>query len=439
MLRRAWQTALIVSLVLLGALPSTRAENWPQFRGPRRDNISQEKNLRRDWSDADLKPLWSLPVCQGYAAAAIFGNRVYFNDYDEEKNLWLVRCVGLEDGQEQWRFSYRRRIRPNHGITRTIPAVDENYVFTLDPKCILHCLDAKTGKELWSKNFVADYQTRIPPWYNGQCPLIEDERVLVAPGGANALVVALDKKTGNEIWKTPNAEEHPLSHASLMPATLGGVKQYVWCTLKGLVGVAADDGRLLWSHARKFNVAVAPSPLPIDDARVFMTSGYEAGSLMVRITKADAGFSTEAIFDWTEPIWNSEVHTPILFQGHMFAVGKKKRGLFTCMDFEGRVDWDSQGHASFGLGSFLLADGMFFVLEGKTGLLRILDANTSEYRELGTLQVLNGHDVWAPMALSEGRLVLRDMTKMVCLDIRAPGGGPEAPLKQAKPDDENAD
>ena len=409
---------LIMLCVLLLAVQAA-ADDWPQFRGPRRDNISNETGLLRKWPEGGPRVLWSVEVCQGYAAAAVCKGRVYFNDYDPATNEWLLRCLKLTDGSELWRFKESKRIRPNHGITRTIPAVDEKYVFSLDPKCVLHCLAAETGQQLWQKSLVKEYGSRIPPWYNGQCPLIEPDRLIIAPGG-EALIVALSKDTGREIWRTPNPEKWPLSHASVMPATIGGVKQYLWCTLFGVVGVAADDGRLLWFHPRKFNVAVSPSPLAIGDERVFMTGPYEAGSIMLRLSNNEGHFSSEAVFDWQGNEWNSEVHTPILFQDHMFAVGKKKRGLFTCMDFDGNAAWTSAGEASFGLGGFILADGMFFILEGKTGLLRLLEANISEYRELDQAQILSGHDVWGPMALSDGKLILRDMTKMVCIEVASP-------------------
>jgi outer membrane protein assembly factor BamB len=124
------------------------------------------------------------------------------------------------------------------------------------------------------------------------------------------------------------------------------------------------------------------------------------------------------VFDMKNNEWNSEVHTPIVYKGHMFAVGKKRRGLFTCLSFDGKEVWTSDGKAAFGLGSFLLADGMFFVLEGDTGMLQLIEANTTEYKGLAQAQVLNGSDVWGPMALSDGKLVLRDLTKMVCIDVR---------------------
>jgi outer membrane protein assembly factor BamB len=129
-------------------------------------------------------------------------------------------------------------------------------------------------------------------------------------------------------------------------------------------------------------------------------------------------FKPEVCFDMKLNEWNSEVHTPIVHKGHMFAVGKKRRGLFTCLNFDGKEVWNSDGKAAFGLGSFLLADGMFFALEGDTGKLRLLEASTSGYNELASAQVLGGNEVWSPMALSGGRLVLRDLSKMVCIDVR---------------------
>jgi outer membrane protein assembly factor BamB len=362
--------------------------------------------------------LWSTPVGQGYAAAAIHSGRVYFNDYDEATGEWLVRALTLDGGEELWRFAEKRRIRPNHSITRTIPATDGQRVYSLDPKAVLHALDAKTGEQIWSRNLVQEYGTKIPPWYNGQCPLLDGDRVLIAPAGTRALVVALAAATGEEIWRTPNPEGWLLSHASLMPAKLGGVDQYLFSVLQGTLGVAAADGALLWHFPFKFNLTVSPSPLAIDAERVYITGAYDAGGAMFRVKRTASGFATEPVFVQDSADWNSEVQTPVLYRDHLFGVGKKRRGLFSCLDLEGRVVWDSRGHASFGLGSYIGADGMFLILDGDSGLLRLLEATTEGYRELASAQVLSGHDVWAPLALSQGRLVIRDLTRMVCLDLR---------------------
>ena len=423
--RRGW----IISAGAVGVaslLPAAQGSDWSQFRGPDRNGISRETGLLRKWPAGGPKVRWSVPVTQGYAAAAIVGGRVYHHDYDEAKSEWCVNCRSLADGKLIWQFREAREIRPNHAITRTVPAVDSRFVCSLDPKAVLHCLDVKTGKQIWRKSLVTEYKSTIPSWYNGQNPLQEADRLIVATGGA-AIMVALDKATGKEIWRTPNTANpgnlgnpagYMMSHSSVMTAVLGGVRQYLYGTLKGPLGVNAKDGKLLWAFGRKFNVAVAPSPIAVDEERVFMTGSYDAGSVMVRVRRTGDAFKAEAVFDMKNNEWNSEVHTPIVHKGHMFAVGKKKRGLFTCLSLDGKEVWTSEGKATFGLGSFMMADGMFFVLDGDTGKLRLLEATTTGYNELASSQVLAGQEVWGPMALSDGKLVLRDLTKMICLDVR---------------------
>jgi outer membrane protein assembly factor BamB len=408
-----------LALLAVAALSYTAsAADWPQFRGPNRDGIAAETGLLRAWPAGGPKVLWSTTVGQGYAAAAIASGRVYFEDYDEAAGAYLVRCLTLAEGKELWRFRESRRIRPNHAITRTVPATDGRYVFSLDPKAVLHALDAGTGKELWRKDLVQAYGTRIPPWYNGQNPLIEKDRVVIAPVGTKALVVALDKASGKELWRTPNPDGWLLSHSSPMPARLAGVDQYLLSVLEGTFGVAAADGKRLWHFPFKFNLAVPPSPLAVDAERVYVTGPYDSGGALFRVTRSAQGFTTERVLVHEAAEWNSEVQTPILFQKHIFAVGKKKRGLFTCVDLAGKQVWTSDGRASFELGSFILADGMFLLLEGRTGMLRLLEANTREYRELASAPVLSGPEVWAPLALSDGKLVVRDLGRMVCLDLR---------------------
>lgn len=415
-------THLLTLATMTGAVLGAE---WPQFRGVDRDGTSAETGLYRGWPAGGPKVLWKTDVCQGYSAAAIVGGRVYFNDYGRKTSQWFVRCLLLSDGAEQWRFKEKRKIRPNHGITRTVPAVDGKYVFAMDPKCVLHCLDAKTGKEQWRKNLVKEYKTRIPPWYTGQCPLFEKDRVIVAPGGT-ALIAALAKDSGEPIWQTPNPEGWNMSHVSLMPTVIDGVKQYLYATLEGLLGVDAADGKLLWHFPWKFNVAVAPSPLAIGDGRIFLTSCYDADGVMIRVKRDGERFVAEKVFTLPARKWNSEVHTPVIYKDHLFGVGKKKRGLFTCLDMNGNQVWTSAGKATFGLGSYLLADGLFFILDGDTGMLRLLEAGTKAYKELASAQVLSGHDVWGPMALVDGRLVLRDMTKMVCIEVGKPSSAKTA-------------
>jgi outer membrane protein assembly factor BamB len=418
----------ILSVLVLISI-SASGGDWPQFRGPDRNNISAETGLLRSWPAPGPKVLWKTAVCEGYAGAAIKDGRIYLNDYNDKKKEHLIRCISLADGKDIWQWSYPVEVRPNHGITRTVPAIGKKLVFSLDPKCRFHALDAKTGKIVWQKNLVQDYKATIPGWYAGQNPLIDGDSVLLATGG-DALIIAFDQATGKELWRTPNPGKEAMSHSSLMPATIGGVKQYLYLSMKNLMGVAASDGQLLWSVPFTARIVAVPSPISIGDGRVFVTSGYEAGSAMFQVEKGAAGFSARKLFSLTSTQFNSEAQTPILFQNHLFAVSSKTRGRFTCLDLDGKVVWQSpvvsgkpEASRTFGLGAFLLADGMFFILDGNTGMLRLVEASTKEYIELASAQILNGEDVWGPMALSDGKLIIRDMSQMVCLQVGRSGGG----------------
>lgn len=409
------------SILLLLASTAVLGSDWPQFRGANRDNISSEKGLLRSWPAGGPEVLWKVSVAEGYAGAAIKGDRLYINDYDTEKKAHWVRCLSMADGKDLWGWSYPVTIRPNHGITRTVPAVGDTLVFSLDPKARLHALDAATGELVWQKNLIAEYKATIPGWYVGQNPLLDGDRLIIATGG-DALLVAFDQNTGKEIWRTPNAHSDPMSHASVMPATIGGVKQYVYLTMNAVLGVDAADGRLLWTSPFAAKIAAPVSPLPIGDGRVFVTSSYDAGSAMFQVEKGPSGFSVKKLYELTSMEFNSEVHTPVLFQNHLFAVGSKSRGRFTCLTLDGQVVWQSPlgstaDARTFELGGYLLADGMFFILDGRSGVLRLVEANTKAYRELASAQLLQGGDVWGPPALSNGRLVVRDMAQMLCLRV----------------------
>jgi outer membrane protein assembly factor BamB len=418
----------VLAFVLV-AVATVGAADWPQWRGPNRDNQSTETGLFRAWPAGGPKVLWKTPVGEGYAGVAIRGGRLFINDYDAPKKEHVVRALSMTDGKEVWRWSYAVDIRPNHGITRTVPSVTDKYVFSLDPKCRFHALDAKTGKVLWQKNLVQDFKATIPGWYAGQNPLLDGDRVVLATGGA-ALIVAFDQATGKEIWRSANPGKDVMSHSSLMATTIGGVKQYLYLTMNKVVGIAAADGQILWTIPFAAKMAAVPSPLAIGDGRVFITSGYEAGSMMIQVEKGASGFTAKKLYDLKSTEFNSEVHTPILFKNHLFAVGSKSRGRFMCVGLDGKVVWqspassgDPSGARTFDLGGFLLADGMFFVVDGKSGMLRLLEASTTGYKELASAPVLSGEDVWGPLALADRRLVLRDMNQLVAVQVGPPVGG----------------
>lgn len=394
--------------------------SWPQFRGAKRDNIAEiDKPLLKSWPEAGPKVLWKMPVGEGYAGPAIYKGKVYLLDYDRDKQFEMIRCLSLADGQEIWRTSYPLEIKRNHGMTRTTPAVTDRFVVTMSPRCIVYCCDALNGRVIWKKDLKGEFGTVEPQWYTGQCPLIDGDRVIIAPAG-RPLMMAIDLASGNIVWRTPDHENMGMTHSSIAPATLGGIKQYLYCTYKGVVGVAADDGRVLWTHPGwKNSTAMIPAPVAIGEDRVFFTAGYNSGSQMIKLTKDGAGFKIEQLFRLKSNEFGSDQHTPILYQERLWVPRSPLgTGELACLDLNGKRVWTSGADLQLGLGSFLMiADGTLFCLSDKDGTLHMGTIAADSYKEIARAKVLDGVEPWAPMALADGRLIVRDMTEMKCLQV----------------------
>lgn len=413
--------------------------SWPGFRGPGRDNIVNPGGvLLGDWPANGPEVLWELTgLGQGYSGPAVSDGLVFFHDYfydqehaaavragtaredlPENRSEWIVRCVRLDDGHEVWRWSYRRLISPNHGITRTVPALTENRVISFDPKIVLHGIDRVTGEEVWNLDVSQRWGTRPPAWFNGQCPLIDEGKLIVGVGGPGVLMAAIDPNDGAILWETPNPDNQEMTHASVMVAELAGVRQYIWCTFSGLVGVRASDGELLWTHPFKVNTAVASSPLPIGDRMVFMTSGYQAGSIMLHVEQINGEFVVERMWTLDYGQFESECHTPILFDRSLYGVDMQ--GRLARIGLNGQVLWRHETEHGFGLGPFLMTTGgQLIMLEGDTGILRLLDVSIDGASQQASADMFDGDEVeaWAPMAMVNGRLLLRSLTGMKCVDL----------------------
>jgi len=402
-----------------GGQPSNLAGAWPQFRGPDRNAISKEPTrLSRNWEFNGPRELWAVDVGEGYAGAAILNGRVYLMDYDREKKQDALRCLSLENGQEIWRYAYPVSVKRNHGMSRTIPAVTEELVVAMGPKCHVVCVDAASGELRWGLDLVRQYGATVPPWYAGQCPLLENGTAILAPAGRTALLLKLDGKSGNVMWQTPNPHGWKMTHSSVMPMEFGGEPMYVYCANNGVVGVSAKDGRLLWETIDwKISIATVPSPLILSEGRIFLSGGYNSGSLMLQIQKQGDHFLAKTAFKVDPEVFGATQHTPLLYDNHLYGV--RADGRFACLDLEGKLIWSSAPGQQFGLGPFLLADGVVLAMND-SGLLRLIEATPDKYNALGKAQILKGRESWAPMALVGGRLIARDLTRMVCLDIAKP-------------------
>ncbi len=412
------------TLEIFDGVPSDLPGEWPCFRGADFDNVSKaDYTLASRWPDTGPEILWSVELGEGHAAPAVLDGRVYLFDYDETKHADALRCFSLADGKEIWRHSYALPAKRNHGLSRTVPAVTEDCIVTMGPRCHVSCVETQTGEFRWGIDLQKEYGTVEPLWFTGQCPLIDDGLAILAPGGPDALLMAVDCATGDVVWKTPNPKGWKMSHSSIMPLTLHGEKMFVYAAVGGMVGVSGE-GRLLWDIPWSASV-VAPSPVPVAGNRIFITAGYGSGSLMVQIDQTAEGYVARKMARHGPKEWlASEQQTPIMYDGLLYGIMPKDGGAlkrqFVCYDpLGGELVWSSGKTHRFGLGPFVLADGKFFILDDE-GTLTLLAVSRAGYEQLAQHRVLDGHDAWGPIALAGTRMLLRDSTRMVCIEV---GGG----------------
>ena len=398
--------------------PSTWPGSWPGFRGANLNaiitqDLSRPLNLR--WETNKPTVLWDIELGEGYAGAAVANGRVYVLDYDQSKKGDAIRCLSLDDGREIWRYFYRVKIKRNHGMSRTIPVIAGDCVITFGPKCHVVCLDAVTGALRWKRDLVHEDGAEVPPWYAGQCPLVDSDRLILGVGGPDALVMALDYRTGEVIWKTPNPKGWKMTHSSLVPMDLGNEKSYVYCTSGGVIGVSATDGRLLWQYQDwRIKIANVPTPLIIDRERIFLCGGYNSGAMMLAIKQVDNEYIPESLFRLDVKVFGSDQQTPIYYDHHIYGVRPDEQ--LVCMDLDGHIKWTSSSANKFGLGPFTIINNMIFVMDDE-GHLTVAKATPDAYQPLTAARVLEGHESWGPMAFVSGRLIVRDLTRMKCLDM----------------------
>ncbi|HIG28889.1 MAG TPA: hypothetical protein EYQ50_14280 [Verrucomicrobiales bacterium] len=404
--------------------PGETTSEWPRFRGADFSNIAKEDvALAESWQSGGPPVLWGpVKLGEGHSGPAIWKGRVFIMDYDEEKQGDALRCFSMSDGKEIWRRWYKNPIKRNHGVSRTIPAITEKYTVSMGPQCHVMCVDTETGEFLWGIDSIEEYGSVTPLWYTGQCPLIEDNIAVLAPCGSS-LMIGVDCATGDVMWQTPNVDKWKMSHSSIIPMTLQGKKMYVYCSMNGVFAVSAeleDRGKLLWKSHLWAHSVTSPSPIQIDEERLFLTVGYGGGSMMMKVTRQGEEFVPEVLFELTKKVFSCEQQTPLFYQDHLFAVLPKDaaalRGQFACMDTDGELVWTSGKTERFGLGPFLMADDKIFILNDN-GELTLIKASLDGYQRLAQAQVLEGHDAWAPMALVDGKLLLRDSKQLICLDV----------------------
>jgi outer membrane protein assembly factor BamB len=405
------------------SIPQPFSGKWPCFRGEKRDNlVTDVVSLNHAWGDNGPTVLWRQPLGEGYAGAIIVNDRAFVLDYLEDEAADALRCFATRTGEELWRRSYNNPLRRNHGKSRTIPAYADNVVVTFGPTAQVMAVDASTGDLLWTVDLVGRYGGEVPQWYAGQCPLIDDGKVILGIGGANVLMTAIDLRNGQTVWELPNPNGIHMSHTSVLPTEIHGIHQYVYAGLGGIVG-CDSNGKLLWECNTWKPAVWAPTPVKLGKNKLFLTAGYGAGSAILSINQLGQTFKATIDQQW-KPTKGpaSEQQTPLVIDNTLLVIQPKDAGALRSQLIAADIDKlpdikaSSGKQARFGLGPYLYADNRFWIADDD-GVLYVYSYENNTFTYRNHFRVLPGVDSWGPIACADGIMILRDSKSMVCLNL----------------------
>jgi outer membrane protein assembly factor BamB len=435
---------LLTAVVLSLCIQNVCAQEWPQYLGPNRNSTSPQKGILRTWPASGPEVLWTVNVGPGYGGPVISGGKVYLLDRDD-KTGDIMRCLDFKTGKELWKFSYDAPGSVMFPGSRSVPSVDGNYVYSCGHNGDLYCINIKTQKPVWNKNIWTDFGgTKLPIWAITQCPLIYGNMVIVSSQAPEVGVVAYDKLTGKIVWKTAylgnesyaspsivkiDGKDHiaivvsstnPVGHREL-PQTSGSI-----------VGIEPLTGKILWEYKDWLCHISVPSAVDAGNNRVLVAGGYEHGVVMLKIEKSGDGYKVTELFKHNE--FGDHTKPPLLYNGYFYAqftTNSRREGL-VCMDMDGKVLWKTMREPLFDKGSMILADGLILATDGKNGLY-LIEPSPAGYKALATAEVLKpvenpasqtpnpragyAPQNWAPIALADGKLLVRDQSRLMCVKV----------------------
>lgn len=388
--------------------------------GPTRNGVASETGIIKSFTSSGPAVLWSAKLGEGFGAAAIVGGKVYILDREADTED-IMRCYDLATGKVEWKTSYTAPGKTSFNGSRCVPAVDETYVFSVGQMGQITCFERATGKQLWQKSISDDYGVKLPNWGFAQCPVIYKNTVIIGVQGNRAGVVAFDKATGNEAWSSRTLSGG-VGYVSPMVYTIDGVDQVVMISARGksekgeVVGFNAENGRELWTYDGWQCSIPIGNALHLGNGKLFITGGYKAGSVMIQVS----GSSVNEVFKLDFETCGAQVHLPLVIGEYMylFSNSNERKDGMTCISLTGDKKWNTGKTPNFGLGGSIFIEGQIWAVDGDTGKLHIIDPSPDGYKEVSSAKVLSGKQMWAPLALSDGHLVIRDQSTLKCLDVK---------------------
>lgn len=435
---------IVTAFFLAIAINNASAQDWPQFLGPERNSTSPQKNLLRTWPEKGPEVLWTTEVGIGYGGPVIKDGKVYILDRIDSIGD-NMRCFELATGKELWNYAAASPGTFPFPGSRSVPAVDGNYVYACGAVGDLFCIDINTHQPVWHKNIWTDFGgTELPIWAISQCPLIYGNLVIVSSHAPEAGVVAYHKITGDIVWKTPNLGNE--TYVSPAIAKISGENQVVMVTsstnpfghpdaaktLGKIIGIEPLTGKVLWDYNNwECHISVA-SAMDAGNNQLLVVGGYELGCVMIKVEKkADKTYTVTELFKHNE--FGDQTKPPILYNGFFYAqfgTNNKRDGL-VCMNMEGKIMWKTKREPDFNKGSMILADGLILATDG-TNKLYLVEPDPAGFKSLASADLLKQGGVntsnrmtnfggptqnWAAIALADGKLLIRDQSKMMCVKV----------------------
>ncbi len=407
------------SLATLGAIETIEDNplDFPEYRGRKRDGIVSGPPLARDWKAHPPRLLWRQPVGGGYASFAVAGNVAV--TIEQRRDQEAVVCYDAQTGKERWVYSYPAFFKETMGGPgpRATPTIAGGDVFSLGATGWLVCLDLKTGGDKWKINILKDNDNIY--WGMSGSPLVYDQLVVVTPGvqresAAGRGVIAYDRATGYPVWSAGKAKG---AYSSPMLATLAGERQLLVLDAGGLKSYDPSAGKELWHYDwvsyQDINVA---QPVVLEGDRVFISSGYEHGCDLVKVSKVAGQWHVEPVWPnhSPNPALRCKFSSPVLYQGHLYGLDERSRVKLVCVEAEtGQQKWSG---GQYGHGQLLLAGDLLVIL-AETGKLALVEANPEQFRELSSFQALRGEKTWNYPALAGGKIFLRNHEETACYDL----------------------
>ncbi len=422
-LRSLAATAALLLCFSINAFAQT--VDWPQWRGPERSGISQEKGLLKEWPKDGPKLLWQVhDIGDGYSTPSVVGSRIYVMSNRGMDNEF-VQALSTQDGKVIWTTRVGNVGNPNqdppYPKARSTPSVDGNLVYALGSDGDLVCLDAKSGKIRWQKSLRKDFGGQPHEWAYAESPLIDGDALVVTPGGAEATIVALNKKTGAVIWKSAVPGGDAAGYASAIVVQAGGRKQYVQFLSKGVVGVDAKTGSFLWRY-KEVVKGPAQAFTPVARGEYVYSGALGVGGGLVRLKPEGEGVAAEQVY--------FERGLPNGFGGAVlvgdYLYGTQARGGLVAIEFTtGKLKWKAE---NFGMSSGAYAEGRLYIHD-ESGDMVLVEATPEGYREKGRLTPPNpptkkqsgqmSEKAFAHPVIANGRLYIRDLESLWVYDIKA--------------------